>query len=181
MTVLALDLASCTGWAVGAGDKLPDVGVVNMPSTGEEVGPFLDFFCKWLTLKIQEDQPTIIMIEAPMMPRARILNGKLVQPATTMATTRKLQGLAGCAEMVAFQQKVEIRETHASSAKKNMTGDGHAEKSDMVRVAARLGYTRPLLFDEADALGVWFQGVRYYQQAFWPMWVERLTAINKAK
>lgn len=174
--LLALDLATKTGWCVGDGSQIPVTGLVTMPDTGEDVGPFLDFYLRWLNLKITDESPTTVMMEAPVMARAKLVAGKLVGAPQTIATTRKLQGLAGVTEMVAFQRGVKVREAAAATSKKTLTGNGRADKPDMVKIARRLGLPATISFDEADAFGAWLEGVKYYAKPWWPMWLERLQA-----
>jgi hypothetical protein len=45
--ILALDLATSTGFAHGDGASRPVVSTVRMPSTGQDVGEFLSFFRRW--------------------------------------------------------------------------------------------------------------------------------------
>jgi len=191
--ILALDLATSTGWAAGSGEKSPELGSVRMPDTKEEVGPFLDFFDRWLNGKITElmiehelavdadrfadlpgktgprltDQARdamafVVVIEAPILPQT-----------TSLATTRKLQGLAGVAEMVCYRRNVPIREVGLSTVKKELSGSGRGGKPDMMAAARRCGL-QPSNFDEADALGVWLVSVRFYSKAFAAFWDQKL-------
>lgn len=191
--ILALDLATSTGWCAGAGDASPAYGSVTMPDTKEEVGPFLDFFDRWLHRKITEvleeagvvtavgdygtyptDAKVYLIFEAPVLPRARLDNrGHLVQAPTTIATTRKLQGLAGVTEMVGVRRHLEVREVHLQTVKKELSGSGRGEKPDMIRAAKRCGLN-PKNSDEADAFGVWLVGVRHYAKQFQHTWDQRL-------
>jgi len=178
--LLALDLATTTGWAVGDGHDDPELGHVTMPSTGEEVGPFADFFERWLNMMIDEWSPTRIIMEAPYLPRAKIdEDGKLKQPETTMMTTRKLQGLTVLTEMTAYRRgKIPITESAAITVKKTSTGYGGASKEDMVLIAKRLGYANAT-YDESDALGVWLDGVKNYVPTFWPLWLGKLQNVRR--
>lgn len=190
--ILAFDLATSTGWCAGAGDKLPAYGSVMMPDTKEDVGLFLDFFDRWLHAKVTEvleeggvettpgdygPKPTstvYLVFEAPLLPRARLDGrGHLVAAPTSIATTRKLQGLAGVAEMVGVRRGLEVREVFLQTVKKELGGSGRAEKPDMVRAAKRCGLN-PKNTDEADAFGVWLVGVRHYARQFQHTWDQRL-------
>jgi hypothetical protein len=193
MHLLALDLATSTGWCSGSGEKSPELGSFNMPSTGEEVGPFLDFFYRWLNAKLTElledlelatvpgpfgPKPAnaadlMVIMEAPLLPRAKIdETGTLRQAPTSIATTRKLQGLAGVCEMVCYQRGVDIREVNLQTVKKELGGGGGG-KPDMMAAAKRCGLN-PKVFDEADAFGVWIVGVRHYARQFQQIWDQRL-------
>jgi Holliday junction resolvasome RuvABC endonuclease subunit len=160
--LLALDLATCTGWCAGSGEGTPEIGAVRMPDTGEEVGPFLSFFRKWLEIKLGEIQPTMVIIEAPIL-----------ASTTNIWTTRKLQGLAGVAEMVCYDLSLEVREVHLQTVKKALGGSGNASKPDMMAAAKRCGLN-PKTFDEADAFGVWIVALREYAKPFAHIWDQRL-------
>lgn len=172
--LLALDLATKTGWCAGSGEQSPELGHVTMPDTGEEVGPFLDFYMQWLELQLREYQPSMVIFEAPLLPKASIDDrGHLKQAPTTIATTRKLQGLAGVTEMVCFRAKLEVREVYLQTVKKELGGHGHATKVDMMAAAKRCGL-EPRTYDEADAFGVWLVAVRHYAKQFQHVWDQRL-------
>lgn len=198
--ILALDLATTTGWCAGAGDETPALGHVRMPETKEEVGPFLDFFYRWLHLKITDLQadlgpdleldPTpygaklrnpkdlIIVFEAPVLPRAQLYHdpvrgAQLKQAPVTISTTRKLQGLAGVAEMVAVQRGCLVEEVFNQTVKKHLGGSGDAKKPDMMAAAERCGL-KPKVHDEADAFGVWICAMRAYARQFQHLWDQRL-------
>jgi hypothetical protein len=195
MHLFALDLATSTGFCSGSGEKSPELGSVRMPDTGQEVGPFLDFFYRWLHLKLTElmqdidglevkpgpfgIQPAdasglMVIMEAPVLPRAKIDDqGTLRQAPTSLATTRKLQGLAGVCEMVCYQRGVEIREVFVQTVKKELGGSGSSGKPDMMAAARRCGM-EPKTFDEADAFGVWLVSVRHYARQFQHTWDQRL-------
>ena len=98
--VLALDLATLTGWACGATEGTPvSHGVCAMPKTGEDLGRYLAHFRDWLNLAIDEMEPGEIIFESP------ILRG-----ATTIATLRKLYSLAGVTELVARDRRILVTE-----------------------------------------------------------------------
>lgn len=173
--LLALDLATNTGWCAGSGEEDPELGSVRMPDTGEEIGPFGDFFERWLAIKLDELQPSMVIFEAPLLPVARIDrdNGRLIQAPTTIATTRKLQGLAWSVEVQCYKRRLEVREVYGSTVKKELSGSGKGVKADMMAAAKRCGLA-PKSFDEADAFGVWLVGVRHYAKAFQQRWDQRL-------
>lgn len=194
MHLFTLDLATSTGFCSGSGEKSPELGSVRMPDTKEDVGSFLDFFYRWFNAKLTEvmedlDLETVpglfgpkpadplafmVVFEAPMLPKAKIdETGTLRQAPTNLATTRKLQGLAGVAEMVCIQRGVEVREVFIQTIKKELGGTGSAGKPDMMAAAKRCGMD-PKTFDEADAFGVWLVAVRHYARQFQQVWDQRL-------
>lgn len=198
--MFTLDLATTTGWCFGAGDETPALGHIRMPETKEEVGKFLDFFYRWMHLKVTdimaemgpdlETRPSpygaqllnprdlVIVFEAPVLPRAKIDTrpgkmGQLIQAPVTMATTRKLQGLAGVAEMVAEQRNCLVEEVYNATIKKALGGSGSADKPDMMAAAKRAGMN-PKVHDEADAFGIWIVVMRAYAKQYQHIWDQRL-------
>lgn len=147
---LALDLATSTGFCFGPADsgEVPIIGHVRMPSTGADVGRFLCAWQDWLEPKVREVEPTLIVFEAPILPAQ-----------TQMATTRKLQGMAGVTEMVCHRAGIECAEVATSQVKKALTGSGRADKADMMAAARLYGFA-PAVSDEADAFGIWLCALR---------------------
>lgn len=147
---LALDLATQTGFCIGAADtgEVPTLGHVRMPSTGPDVGQFLCAWQDWLEPKVREVGPTLVIFEAPILPAQ-----------TQMATTRKLQGMAGVTEMVCHRAGIEVAEVATSQVKKSLTGSGRADKADMIAAARHYGFD-PQTSDEADAFGIWLCALR---------------------
>ena len=194
--LLALDLATTTGWCAGAGDISPALGHVRMPDTKEDVGSFLYFYRRWLHrkldelfeevnaechptadgLKLENPRDVIIAFEAPLLPRAHlhhdpVKGAQLKQAPVTMATTRKLQGLAGVTEMVAIERGCLCEEANLQSVKKALGGAGG--KEDMMAAAKRCGLA-PKVHDEADAFGLWILAVRAYAKQFQRVWDQKL-------
>lgn len=147
---LALDLATQTGFCFGPADtgEVPVIGHIRMPKTGPDVGAFLCAWEDWLNPWVREVEPTLIVFEAP------ILAGQ-----TQIATTRKLQGMAGVTEMVGHRLGIEVAEVATSQVKKALTGNGRAEKADMMAAARHYGFD-PQTSDEADAFGIWLCALR---------------------
>ena len=147
---LALDLATQTGFCFGPADtgEIPTIGHIRLPSTGTDVGRFLCAWQDWLEPKVREVEPTLIVFEAP------ILAGQ-----TQIATTRKLQGMAGVTEMVGHRLGIEVAEVATSQVKKALTGHGRAEKADMMAACRAYGFA-PQTSDEADAFGIWLCALR---------------------
>ena len=79
-------------------------------------------------------QPDIIAMEGPYIPR-----GSSSQ-FSTEHTLRLLIGLATITELVAKLREVKCYEINVSSAKAFFTGNGRAEKRDMVAEAWRRGW-----------------------------------------
>lgn len=184
--ILGLDIASCTGWCMGSGAEIPTLGHINMPSTGDEIGPFLDVYDRWLKAKLdvlvsaaaQAGTNPLVVFEAPFLPKAKYdrATGKLIQAPVNIATTRKLQCLAGVTELLCHRAKVMVREEHIGTVKLGLSGSGKADKLQMMAAAKGYGVA-PANFDEADAFGVWLVGgVRKYAKAHAKRWAVRSVA-----
>lgn len=150
MQLLSLDLATKLGWAYGnteAGD--PVSGSFQLPKTGNELGPFLAAYGRWLQPMVQNHGIELIVMEEPIMP-----NGM-----TQMATLLKLYNLVGTTERGAYHWGVPVRQVPAGSWKKAFCGKGNFGKKTspyppIVR-CHELGWDHVNDDNEADALGLW--------------------------
>jgi Holliday junction resolvasome RuvABC endonuclease subunit len=156
--ILTLDLATCTGFCVGEADERPQIGHVVMPSTGPDVGRFLCAFHDWLDPMVKQWSPGLVVFEAPIL-----------AAQTQIATTRKLQGMAGLTEMVCHRHGIEPAELSTSTVKKGLTGNGRAEKKHMLAAARAYGFD-PKVSDDADAFGIWLCAVRLRHPAHASRW-----------
>lgn len=167
MSILALDLATQTGCCFGAPDERPELSHVRMPSTGVDVGLFLSSWEDWLRPQVAALRPALLLFEAPIL-----------AAQTQIATTRKLQGMAGVTEMVAHRAGIECAEVATSQVKKALTGSGKADKAQMIAAAKAYGFD-PKTSDEADAFGIWLCAVRLRHPSQAWRW-EPLTAVRNA-
>jgi hypothetical protein len=160
VNILALDIATCTGFAHGDGTALPTVGHVRLPSVIDGArGQLFHTFSRWMREKLATVQPDVLIFEAPILPQPFLRNGRIVYP-TKLETTLILQGLVAIVELECHGVCTCVQTT-VGEVKKQLTGNGKAEKPDMVRAARKMGL-RIAVDDEADAAGVWLVGVRYY-------------------
>lgn len=146
--VLALDLATRTGVCSGEPDEVPELSNHVLPSTGADVGRFLEAALIWATDTLVRERPGIVVFEAPILPQTAAL-----------PTVRKLHGLAGVVEMAAYRAGIECAELQPSVVKKHLTGRGNAKKPEMVAACQHYGFN-PQCDDEADAWGVWLTTLR---------------------
>lgn len=161
--ILAFDCATNTGWCAGDGSAVPIVGNVVMPKQ-TELGPFLNFWRRWLVRHIGEINPTVVVFEAPFMP-----------PNMNGTTVRKLTGLVAVLEELCTELKIPIEETTPSHVKLVLTGSGKSAKPDMMAVARKCGVAAKT-FDEADAFGVWIAAVRHHAKQYQASWDAKLYA-----
>lgn len=146
--VWSLDLATMTGECWGPPDAVPTLGHNRLPSTGPDVGKFLSEFRKWFVARLDVVCPDLVSFEAPILHKV-----------TQIATTRKLQGLAGVTEMICHEEGIACFEATTSEVKKQLAGHGRAEKEEMIAAARRYGLS-PSDDNEADAFGIWLATVR---------------------
>lgn len=159
--ILGLDIASCTGFAHGDGTALPTVGHIQLPGVEDGArGPLFSAFRRWFLRLLADVRPDIVIFEEAILPKPFLKNGRIIYP-TSLATTLILQGLIAVVELECEDAGITCVQTSSGEAKKQLTGNGKAEKPDMVRAARKMGLTIAV-HDEADATGVWLVGVRLY-------------------
>ena len=149
MTILALDVASSTGWAFGGMNDAPQHGVFSIPPTGDDLGRFGVTFMAWLSTKCRELRPREIVFEAPILPSK-----------TALVTTRKLHGLALLVECVAHLEAVPVTEIGNSEWRKHFLGAYYPPtptrdelKRAVIAACRGMGWN-PRGDDDADALGL---------------------------
>lgn len=147
MSVLCLDLATTTGWACGEAGAPPRYGSFRLPSTGDDVGRYLVEFMRWLKGLIAAEAPREIVFEAPILPRK-----------TTIATLRKLYGLAGATEVMAIDAGIPCSEISSGEVRRLFLGQHyprHAGRDEIKRAVIngcrQMGW-EPRDDNEADAL-----------------------------
>lgn len=150
--ILSLDLATRIGFAHGELGRDPKFGAFTLPSTGHDIGAFLEAFNEWLGVHPQFLEQfgavDMVVFELPILPRV-----------TSAMAVRKLSALPAFLEWRCRQARVPIRELHLQSIKKFWTGHGRADKATMMRAAVGHWGYRGLTDnqgDEVDALGGWW-------------------------
>lgn len=138
--ILALDLATITGWAWrAAGMSSPRCGAWNLAGRTHAAGYAV--LCDYLADAITLHAPRLIVYEAPLPP-----------PKQTHANTaRFLLGLCAVVELVAYRRDVPVREASRQTACAKVVGNGRATKDDVMAWARGRGFTPPT-HDAADAL-----------------------------
>lgn len=149
MKVLALDIASNVGFAVGAAGSAPIVGTYRLPKSFDpnDFGQRFVAFDRWLTETLEVHQPRVVAFEEPIAPRG-------VNMLSNWSTIRFLIGLVAIAELVAHGFGCETTEANVSTVKKHWAGNGRADKADMIAACFRLGW-KVANDHEADACGLW--------------------------
>lgn len=145
--VLALDLATVTGWAVDrpSGGPVPACGIFRTPfAGGDDYGSGFAAFYDWLHDMTSLHQPTLLAFEAPLDS----------QNTHNRQATRVLIGMATLAETVAAARGITCFETHIQTVRKHFTGSGRSQKPDVMYRCRVLGWQVPN-HDAADACAVW--------------------------
>ncbi|MEM1149059.1 MAG: hypothetical protein AAGI03_00670 [Pseudomonadota bacterium] len=152
--ILALDIASSTGWAFGLPGTRPITGTISVDGS---LGDRMRYLCGHLHNLIADLEPEIIIFEEPWLSAGK----------GSAKTMRGLICLAGVAEMVAANQKVQIVETTADTWRKHFVGvttapravKGKATRRAWIKAivaqrCAALGWSFSN-DDESDACGIW--------------------------
>lgn len=179
--ILGLDVATRCGWAYGDGSALPTFGTYEGVPCGDDLGPYFRAFRNWLSdmvtrLKQVADslgQTLRVIFEAPVFPKPflKTVPGRkpqIIQHAS-IKDRRRLYGLVALVELVCGDLGVRCYEEPVQSLKQALTGNGNADKDDMVRAAKKMG-ANVQFHDEADAIAAWLIGVRIYHRAHLHRW-----------
>lgn len=147
MDVLALDLATNTGWASRREAGVVSFGSFRLPKTGDDVGEYLSVFHHWLIdiVACFDTEALAVVFEAPILPKT-----------TGIKVVRKLQGLAAHTEFVCNQLAVSrCMEVNNMSVRKHFIGSGGYKRDEAKRLTVMQCTERgfkPQNDDEADAL-----------------------------
>lgn len=154
--ILALDLATVTGFALGDLSGIKISGSRQFPKTGTDIGWFADAFRSWLATGLKRHRPTKVVYEQP------IIHG----PETTLATCRKLYGLAWQTELTCRDLKMEgvlgqtfvVEEVNISDWRTHFLGRGYPRSREACKAAVKqMCRVRGFLFDddnEAEAIAI---------------------------
>jgi crossover junction endodeoxyribonuclease RuvC len=148
MRLLALDIATTTGFCIGGPGGEPRFGSFRLPTrfTPDDLGGKGAAFSNWLSDLITVEQPTLISFEAPIPPRGTM--------KTNVQTIRLLLGLAFEAEVIAYMRDVECFEANVQTARKAFTGSGRSDKNDVIAACVKKGW-KVADDHQADAGAIW--------------------------
>ena len=171
--VLALDLATTTGWAYGEAGKPPRFGHLRFGKIGTSRPQLYRNFRTWLddTWNVRDHQPALVVYESAAIPS--LMSGK-----TNIDTTKTLIGLCEHLEEWAHEV-VELREATVSQVRSHFIGRNYKAKFAKPMTVERcraLGWAVET-DDEADACALWD-----YQMSFLrPDLAFRTTALFGAR
>ena len=167
--ILALDLATKTGWACDGPEGRPMSGVLRLPKSGGDAADGYEFgmaYCRleqFLIGRFRIDRPDIVAMEAPI-PGGHV--------KTTYVTMRLLYGLPAVTECVCTRWGIPIREIRVQAVKRHMTGNGRCDKQAVIKMCRLFGWD-PEDDNAADALAVW----SYQKSLIDPTWSPRSTPL----
>jgi hypothetical protein len=151
--ILALDVATVTGWARGSpDDESPASGFVRFGSTESSPNAIFGAAMLWLSdFMRQEPRPTALVLEALLPPQAKL-------GATSTAVRDRLAGLHGIARAVAHLRGIyDITDASVLEVRHHFCGDRGAGKEGVFDKCKALGWpVRDL--NESDACAIWSYG-----------------------
>lgn len=149
--ILALDIATTTGWAEGLPGDRPVSGSIRLAQPGSSHGAIYGAMLAFLGARLSAFRYRAVVFEAPLDPRWK---GAM----TNTNTARVLLGLPAVAEAVAHQTgHYNVREVTSREVRKHMLGitpKAAVAKPLVVAKARELGFA-PKDDNEADALLIW--------------------------
>jgi hypothetical protein len=150
--ILALDLATKTGWALERDGQPPLMDYEDFSqSPGAHPGDVFVDFRQWFIPFCQKHKPARIIYEAPWLD-----SGK--SAAATMEFLIQITGIV-VADAAAF--KLPISKASTNSVRSFFVGNQHAKKPVVMAECVRRGW-KPPNFDASDAAALLAYGVHLY-------------------
>lgn len=151
--VLALDLASTTGWAADGPDGIKPVGGTlklnySKDDNGEGLADCRDGVARLINL----NKPTHVAIEAPVPVTS---HGRIENLVDTAQTVRWLLGLVGVVEELVYHAGLECIEASAQDVRADFCGHRFAGKAGVMERLQQLGWSYSDN-NEADAKALWY-------------------------
>lgn len=175
--ILALDVATTTGWAYVYPGNQPEFGAKRCGPIGAKDGEVLHLFENWLDAELIRLRPKYIVYEAVYVPQRRKSRkgprwaGEAPEPSFDLDPTINVHVLARLFAMtrtvdkIAYQRSIECREIGGldwcrwfTGTKGNFGGRANKKAQTLKAASTIWGFEgpggRPLTEDEADALGI---------------------------
>jgi hypothetical protein len=151
--ILALDIATVTGWARGRVGSTPASGSIRFGKAGASENAIFAHAIKWVAEMLDpQPRPDVLMLEEMLPPGAKV-------GFTTTWTRDRLAGLHGIVRGVAHLRSVfDIRAVSVGNIRQHFIGERHLKrhkaKPAIVEHCRQLGW--PCADDNAgDALAAW--------------------------
>lgn len=149
-SILALDVATRTGWAFGRPGELPLSGSVRLAPPGSSNGTIGRGLLRWMTDFLTVNQVDALYYEVPIDPRH-------MGAKTTFATARILLGLPFLVETIAEARGLfYLREARVQDVRKHFVGEARPKdrKGAVMARCRQLGW-KPQDDNAGDALALW--------------------------
>lgn len=148
--ILALDIATVSGWAAGSPGDKPQMGSVRLLGRGADDGAIGAAMCDWLADMITVHQPKLVAFEAPLQ------RGQHSGQAAGLITI----GLVMMVKVVCWRREVKCQPFHVSTVRANTVGHGHAKKPEVAAWCIAQDWKVPLIsgepdLDATDAAALW--------------------------
>lgn len=146
--ILALDLSSKVGWAVGREGKLSAQGTLFLPSPitwGDPLIALID----WLADTVTVFDPKECWVEAPLPAQAQ----------TNARTARMQLFLTAAVHIVCCRRELPVMEAHASTVRAAVVGSGRAKKDAVMEWCRAQGHPYHD-HNAADAIALWAYACR---------------------
>ncbi|SHE78359.1 hypothetical protein SAMN05444339_10251 [Loktanella atrilutea] len=154
--ILALDLATTTGWALGVPGQPITSGSIRFSGSTEDQSIGFARYTSWIGELLSTHDVTEVCYEQPMDPR-HMVNKVTGRATTNFATIRLLLGMCAITEAQARIYRVpRLTEAPVQSVRKHLLKHRPAKGQSKIAVAQMLkilGY-RPVDDNEADALAL---------------------------
>lgn len=148
--ILALDLATTTGWARGSPElEIPMSGFVRFGTAESSANSIFGAALTWFSdFMRSEPRPTMLVLEALLPPQAKL-------GATSTAVRDRLAGLHGIARSVAHLRGIyEISTANVLDVRQHFCFDRHAGKQGVFDKCRMLGWPVKDL-NQSDACAIW--------------------------
>jgi len=148
--ILALDLATVTGWAKGAPGETPSCGVVKFGDADSSSDAVFANCIKWWSEFLKpEPRPVKIMLEAMLPPGAK-------KGETNRATRDRLAGLHGIIRGIAHLRGVfDVGQVNVLKVRQHFLGNAHKSSKHLVWEKCRLLGWPVEDLNASDAAAVW--------------------------
>jgi hypothetical protein len=150
--ILALDIATSTGWARGRPEDAPTCGSVRFASKGASHGAIFSGAFDWFREFTEKDRPDVLVIEDLLPFRAKM-------GETTKDTARLLAGLHGVIRLVAFKREIfKVQAVPVSDVRHHFIGGNFKReqaKGYVEQKCKSLGWLERADTDAADACALW--------------------------
>jgi hypothetical protein len=166
-----LDLATrLSGWTIGDGEALPEVGHWSWPSYGDDLGELVDHFDRDFNTTVLARGVTHLCFEGPLLVVHQRGKKARINPHRFM---RKIDAVIGHLEWLCLRHGIWCREVDPRDVKRALAGFAGAEKKDQIAAAEKVGLKLcqgEAKDDEADSFGVFLALVADRNKALAERW-----------